>query len=918
MSRPVIKALLVEDNLGDARLIRTYLNEIQSIQVELDCAARLQEAITRIGNGGLDAVLLDLGLPDSQGIETFLRIQQSASHLPVVVLSGLEDQALAITAVQRGAQDYLVKGEVDSKILERALRYAIERQRTEQELHESRALYESLVESLPLNVFRKNRAGKFVFINQRFCDTVGLAPEAVLGKTDLDLFPAAHASKYRDDDKRVIDTGLPWEDIEEHQLPDGERRYVQVIKVPVRDGRGTTVGVQGVFWDVTDQKLAQERLTEAKEAAESATIAKSAFLANMSHEIRTPMNAIIGMTELMLDTSVTAEQRDYLSAIEESGEALLALINDILDFSKIEAGRLALDEIPFDLPEHVADTVKTLAVRADEKGLELACFVHPDVPRGVVGDPGRLRQIVLNLVGNAIKFTEKGEVVLEAQCDREEHGTVLLHFSVRDTGIGIPQDKQTAIFGLFQQADSSTTRKYGGSGLGLAISVRLAELMGGEIWVESEPNQGSVFHFTAVFRRAEGEIPDTQPTKPVVIRGTRVLVVDDNATNRRILKEVLASWGMEATAVPGAREALGVMQGAKRAGIPFHLILTDAHMPEEDGFCLAERVKRDPNLGSTVIMMLTSGDGPSDVSRCREIGIAAHLMKPVKQSDLFNAIVVALGVTVPEDAVEGQPANEQWDWHRSLNVLLAEDSIANQKLATRVLEKCGHRVTVANNGRQALSAWTCGSFDVILMDVQMPEVDGFEATSAIREQEKHTGQHVPIIAMTAHALKGDRERCLEAGMDDYLSKPVHAKHLREKLKAVVEGVGCERVLTESPKTESVGLDWKACSAAADGDPELVRELAEAVLEECPCQVCAIQEAIRDRDTTRLERASHTLKGAIRIFGETSLGQWAAHLEELGRSGEIDAAACVMEHLQHESDRVLCALREYLANQPKPP
>ena len=916
MSRPVIKALLVEDNPGDARLICAYFEENQAIQVELDCVTRLEEAITRIGNGGLDAVLLDLGLPDSQGIETFLRVQECASHLPVVVLSGLEDKGLAVTAVQRGAQDYLVKGEVDSKVLERALRYAIERQRTDQELHESRALYESLVESLPLNVFRKDLEGRFVFVNQRFCNTVSRGPEAVLGQTDHDLFPADHASKYRDDDKRVVATGQACEDIEEHRLPSGERRYVQVIKVPVRDGRGNTIGVQGVFWDVTDQKLAQEQLTEAKEAAESATIAKSAFLANMSHEIRTPMNAIIGMTELMLATSLTSEQREYLSTIEESGEALLALINDILDFSKIEAGRFALDEIAFDLPEHIADTVKTMAVRADEKGLELACFVHPDVPQGVVGDPGRLRQIILNLVGNAIKFTEKGEVVLEAQPDREEHGEVLLHFSVRDTGIGIPRDKQTVIFGLFQQADCSTTRKYGGSGLGLAISARLAELMGGEIWVESEPDRGSVFHFTAALERAPGEIAEERTAKPVAIRGTRVLVVDDNATNRRILREVLASWGMEVTSVSGANEALAVMQGAKRGGVPYELVLTDAHMPELDGFYLAEEVKRNANLGSTVIMMLTSGDGPKDVSRCRAIGIAAHLMKPVKQSDLFNAIVVALGVTAPED--EGQSAPEPWHWHRSLNVLLAEDSIANQKLATRVLEKCGHRVTVANTGRQAVSAWTSGCFDAILMDVQMPEMDGFEATSAIREQEKQTGRHTPIIAMTAHALKGDRERCLEAGMDDYLSKPVHAKELCKKLQIVADGHGCGDQSAESPAAESSTLDWKACLAVADGDPELVRELAAAVLDECPRQLCEIQRAIHDRDTKHLERASHTLKGAMRIFGETSLGQCAARLEALGRGGEINAAVGAMEHLRQESDRVMRALREHMADQSGPP
>jgi len=782
MDEAVINVLLIEDNPGDARLIRAYLAEAEGLRVALEYAQRLSEGLRLLASTETDAILLDLGLPDSEGIETFLGVHAEAPGVPIVVLSGLEDEELAVKAVHAGAQDYLVKAQVDRNVLKRSLRYAIERQRTEQALRESEALYQSLAECLPLNVIRKNLDGQIVFVNGRFCETAERSLDELVGKTDFDLYPEELAAKYRQDDAKVMATGEVFEDIEAHRRPDGQVIYVQVLKTPIRDAHGTVAGIQVVFWDVTEQRQAAEAMQEAKEAAEAANRAKSDFLANMSHEIRTPMNAIMGMTELLLDTDLTQSQRDYLKTVQVSADSLLALINDILDFSKIEAGRLEFDRAAFDLRDSLGDTMKALALRAHEKGLELACHIRPEVPEHLVGDLSRLRQVVVNLIGNAIKFTQAGEVVLDVECECSSDDQAILHFAVIDTGIGIREDKQAVIFDAFEQADRSMTRRHGGTGLGLAISSRLIDLMNGRMWLESAVDRGSTFHFTARLEVARGKAAHVVPR---IVRGTRVLVVDDNATNRLILEEILGNWGMEPTVVTGAREALESLRQAFRSGRSYELVLTDANMPEVDGFSLAEQIKQDAELDSTIVIMLTSGDRSADVRRCEEIGIAAHLLKPVKQSELFDAIAVALGITVPEDAVRKTLDEQRPVRLPPLRVLVAEDSLVNQKLVVALLEKHGHTAIVANNGERAVEAWTSQELDVVLMDVQMPEMDGFEATQLIREKERHTDTHVPIIAITAHAMKGDRERCLEAGMDNYISQPIHAAELFETIRAVL-------------------------------------------------------------------------------------------------------------------------------------
>jgi two-component system, sensor histidine kinase and response regulator len=540
--------------------------------------------------------------------------------------------------------------------------------------------------------------------------------------------------------------------------------------------------LQATVRDITEETRVAEALRAAKDEAEAASRAKSTFLANMSHEIRTPLNAVIGMTELVLRTMLSAEQRDYLSSVKDAGEALLSVINDILDFSKIEAGKMVLEHVPFDLRESLGDTMKSLAIRAHQKNLELAFRCHPHVPRRVVGDYNRLRQIAINLVGNAIKFTDQGEVLLEVERESLEGAEVFLHFTVTDSGAGIPAEKQTAIFGMFEQGDAALTRRHGGTGLGLAIASRLVSLMGGTIWVESEVGKGSRFHFTVRLDLADPADADDLVIVPACLYGLRVLVVDDTATNRRIFEEALRHWHMEPALAASAVAALAELHAAQQTGAPYRLVLTDAHMPDVDGLMLTESIRQDPVLAETTVIMLTSGDRAEDAVQCERLKIACYLLKPVKQSELLEAIERALGVMVPRN--ELLAGADELPPMRPLRILLAEDSVLNQKLALALLERQGHAVTVAGNGKRAVEAVSRDSFDLILMDISMPEMDGLEATAAIREMQRASGLHTPIIAMTAHALVGDRERCLEAGMDAYVAKPIRPQELYRTLAAL--------------------------------------------------------------------------------------------------------------------------------------
>jgi PAS domain S-box-containing protein len=664
-------------------------------------------------------------------------------------------------------------------------------------VHEvARARTELLLNSAGEGIFGLDQQGTLAFVNPAAATLLGWNVKASVGrplhsllqhrKVGGPLCSEAACTIYR-----AVQEGTAQSVADEaFQRQDGCQFPVEYVSTPIRE-KGEVVGAVVTFKDVTRRKQAEAELQQAKEAAEAANRAKSEFLANMSHEIRTPMNGILGMTELVLDTTLTSEQREYLRMVQSSAEALLSILNDILDFSKIEAGKLTLETVPFSLRDTLGTLMKTFALRAHEKGLELTYRVHHDIPDKLLGDPGRLRQVLVNLIGNAIKFTEQGEVVVTVDPALERpasDGTeplptgaqsVGVHFAVRDTGIGIPVEKLRLIFETFTQADSSTTQKYGGTGLGLAISSQLVTLMGGRIWVESTEGDGSTFHAIAHF----GHNPDlvTRPVAlaPVQLCGVPVLVVDDNATNRCFLAETLRRWGMRPTAVEGGQAALAAIARARETGSPFALMLIDAMMPEMDGFTLVERLKEQDALTETTLLMLSSAGHDSDSARCRQVGIARYLTKPITQSELWHAIFTVLVTQTEASAplASAAPSASARKPQAPLRVLLAEDNPVNQRLIMRLLEKQEYVVRLARTGREALDALQRQPFDLVLMDVQMPEMGGLEATAAFREWERHTGSHLPIIALTAHAMQGDRERCLAAGMDDYVTKPIRGQEL---------------------------------------------------------------------------------------------------------------------------------------------
>jgi PAS domain S-box-containing protein len=656
-----------------------------------------------------------------------------------------------------------------------------ERKRAEETIRQLSSQRELLLSSAGEGIYGLDLQGNTTFINPAAARMVGWTPDELVGKPLHDIlhhtkpdgtpYPGEECPIYaafKEGSVRRVDDEVFWK-------KDGTSFPVEYTSTPIRDG-GRLAGAVVTFKDITKRKQAETELQRAKEAAESANRAKSEFLANMSHEIRTPMNGVIGMIELALETRPSAEQLEYLTMARSSAESLLTVINDILDFSKIEAGKLELDAIDFNLSDFLEETIKVFAPRAHEKGIELACEVWPEVPLTVHADPTRLRQVITNLLGNALKFTERGEVLLQVAREETVGDAVRLRFTVSDTGIGIPVEQQRLIFEAFSQADSSTTRKYGGTGLGLTISSRLVNLMKGKIWVESEAGRGSCFHFTTEVKvAADVSRPDAPDFES--LRGASVLVVDDNGTNRRILAEILARWGMKVSLAVDGPAAIQALLQAENVGDPFHFMLTDSDMPEMDGFALAQRVQEDPRLGQPAIVMVTSSGQRGDAARCRKAGIAAYLTKPLRQAELRKALLRAVGQRFERSETPLVTRHSLREDSPPLRILVAEDNAVNQQLVRRLLEKRGHAVTLANNGHEAVSLLEQQRFDLVLMDVQMPDMDGFEATAVLREKEKTTGDHLPVIALTAHAMKGDEERCLQAGMDGYVAKPIVAAQL---------------------------------------------------------------------------------------------------------------------------------------------
>ncbi|MFO0877351.1 MAG: PAS domain S-box protein [Gemmataceae bacterium] len=799
----------------------------------------------------------------------------------------------------------------------------------EKALAHQRNLLMTLINHLPDHIFVKDTESRFLIANTATVQSLGATfLEEILGKTDFDFLPEERVRQFHQDERRVLEQGIPLLNHEELLIDaHGKVSWLLTTKVPLLNEEGAIVGLVGISHDITGRRTMEAELRRAVEVAELASKAKSEFLARMSHEIRTPMGAVIGMTELALETNLTAEQRECLQMVLNSAEGLLTVINDILDFSRIEAGKLQLEPAPFRLRDSLADAVRSLGLQAQQKGLELACHVASEVPDLVNGDLGRLRQVIVNLVGNAIKFTEKGEVVVRVGLqlgvpDPASSDEVMLHFEVRDTGIGIPIEKQQAIFEPFEQVDGSFQRKYQGTGLGLAISAQLVHLMGGSLMVESQPGLGSRFHFTTRLRRiTEPNAPSMFDDSPA-LRGLRVLVVENNATHRIILSEMLKNWRMQPTLVATPEEALAQLRRAASEGKPFDVALIDSANPSHGDVELTQAIRGEEKLVRSVILILTSANWTNSSERCREIGAHASILKPFKQSELLDTLLTLNSTSHPMLRSRQQrfPTSEALPWIPPLRILLAEDALVNQRLALRILEKAGHQVHIACNGHEALAALAQQSFDLVLMDVQMPELGGFETTLRIRESEKGTNRHLPVIALTAHAMKGDRERCLHAGMDNYVTKPIRALELFKAIEQVLRIYAPEKLKDSSPAflaadaafpesaSMSEDFDRQAALERCGDDPQLLQELIEMFNTEIVTWMVNLKEAVAQKRTEEAKRLAHTVKGAVGTFAAQRAYDIAEKMEMLTTAERFDEAKTLLPQMQETIDRLLAALQ----------
>jgi PAS domain S-box-containing protein len=826
-----------------------------------------------------------------------------------------------------------------------------------QELRDSESRFRSLSASAPVGIFETDVEGRCVYINERWEFISGLTAAQSIGEKWLRIIDEEDRERVRSTWAAAIALGHEFSCEYRIHRPEGGVRWLHERAAPVWDENGLIHGFVGTVADITQRKNAEAELIQAREAAVMGARLKSEFLANMSHEIRTPLNGIIGMNELALDTELDSEQREYLEMAREAAESLKTVIDDILDFSKIEAGKLDIDPIPFDLRESLDRASRTLALRAHQKHLELVCEVDESVPRIVVGDAGRVRQIVTNLTGNAIKFTEHGEVVVAVAAEVDGQGREMLHFRVSDTGIGIPLDKQCFIFDAFTQADGSTTRRFGGTGLGLAISARLTEMMGGQIAVESEPGRGSTFHFTIPLERAAAD--QRSAVDPVAgLGGRRVLVVDDNAVNRRYLERLLTRWQMTVRTADGADQALALLTQPSEGS--FDLVILDGQMPGVDGFTLAEKIRAIPELAGAAMMMLTSAGLRGDAARCRELGMAAYLTKPVSEGDLLEALGRVLLVPVAPEAPKSEPAPSGKRGKRGrgrkgapesepesvavakqaapaptpnaastpiggrvLNILLAEDNEINRRVAFSMLDKRGHHVDVVEDGKQAVEAVMSRPYDLVLMDVQMPEMSGLEASKAIRAYEGSTGAHVPIIALTARALKGDQEICIAAGMDGYVSKPIRAAELFEIIEktlaetaaraaAAAAGPSPDEAATSEEEAEKgpAVLDMADLIERCDGDQAFAYETIAMFQVQLFSLMEMVNAAVEAGDYGQVDRAAHALKGGLVTIAAPAAALAAGRLEELGRNGEGDLETALVS-LKQEVDWLDGALTDQL-------
>ncbi len=779
-----------------------------------------------------------------------------------------------------------------------------QRKIAEAALRESEKKYRTIIETTEDGYYEVDPGGKLTFFNEAICNIFGYTRDELAAMDRRPPLDLHRNQKVVQTFERVSQTGesakaVGWSFLRK----DGAKRFVESSVSLLKDPRGQMVGFSGFLRDVTERNQA-EALQRAKLAAEAANQAKSEFLAKMSHEIRTPLNSIIGMSELMADTDLQPQQREDLDVVLSSAHALLAVINNILDFSRIEAGRLDLEENEFDLRELLDESMRIVAMRCHEKGLELAYQVDPNVPKKLYGDPVRLRQVLLNLVDNAYKFTESGEVVVQVTREKSPEAGTYLHFSVRDTGLGVPREEQAKIFGAFTQADKATSRKYGGAGLGLAVSSQLVRMMDGRTWVESESGKGCTIHFTARFKGLQADAGISDEPVDQRLAGRRVLVVDDNATSCKIIKEMLESWQLQVTAALGIEEAKRVLPQGVSAGSPTDLVLIDASMPANGGFELTRWINRQENLPVKVVMMMTFPLLRS-IADASDLKIAGSITKPIRPRNLRETILRALGFDKDAVPSSGPAETAAPKLQQALKILVAEDTPFNQKFIIRLLERWGHKVVLAEDGKMVLEMLPQQSFDLVLMDVEMPEMDGYEATRAIRKAEAGTDTHIPIVAMTAYAFKGDRERCLQSGMDDYLSKPISSARLYD----IIDRISGVDTAPGQP-AETTGESFESSSGAGQFDKQMLREafhhdweffgeIVELYTTDYPRLLEGLHDALQLGDAAAFRRAAHALKGMVNLFQAVAATQMALALENRGQNNELEGAEPEVKALSAE-------------------
>jgi PAS domain S-box-containing protein len=876
----------------------------------------LGSRVTGFEISGWGSATTRIALRQSLPAETRLPAQSETLHWAELLdCSSLEEAV--VFAQQRG------------KLLAAELSYARAHQQTPAAIAASAADRDDL-ETLSVVVSRASNAilimdaeGMIHWVNDAFTSLSGYRQTDVSGKRldELLFGPSTSSDSVREFHQALQNGHELTQDLLQYHR-DGRTCWVECRLIPVNDEDGKLSRWIALERDITRHRQTEEALLSAKQSAEDSSRAKSEFLANMSHEIRTPLNAILGMTELCLTTELTHDQQEYLSTVQSSADTLLQLLNDILDLSKIEAGKMEIEETDFNLAEVVRETLRALAVRAHEKRLELAVHMPMDMPQWMRGDPIRLRQVLFNLVGNAIKFTERGEVVVEVEEQWSGEDEVGLHFSIRDTGIGIPAQRLEQIFESFTQVDSSMARKFGGTGLGLTITSQLLKLMNGRIWVRSKEGQGSTFHFTV--RLKLGRPQQKLAVDVVDLKGKRALIVDDNATNRRILDEMLKHLGVVTTQADSAESAVRKLESATQSDKRFDIVLLDAMMPRIDGFQLAEAMNERDNLRADTVMMLSSVDRPNSAARCRDLGIAGYLVKPVSANGLIEALLKALGGDTPRTTAEPvapngkstRPLTQTASPSKSLRILVADDHEPNRELAVEILRRRGHDCFPVADGDKAIEAFEREAFDLILMDVQMPSLDGLTATRRIRQLERKAGGRTPIIALTAHALAGDREKCLAAGMDAYLAKPLHAR----ELVALVEKIGgvsdvTEEELSQRPTAlRKAGFDFSAALDRMGGETDLLYDHMNYVLNDAPELLERMREALTTENARQLEISAHRLKSLVSSYNHDEARDLAIELEQMGKDAALDQADRSLSRLSSLVEGLNNAIRNYMRQQ----